>query len=95
MKSFNEFLVDENFNKWLLFEKNSSRKESRELSKMMEDAGFTYIGGTKEDKWIKDGVPVTVSRNSNIPAAKIFKSAVKDWEKNRDRINSFKQRQAV
>lgn len=74
------------FLEWL--ELNESyEKERRELHKMMEKAGFRYlgVGGANEDKWEKDGAPVSTSTKPKSPRF-IFGKAQTEWKKSKLRM---------
>ena len=94
MKNFYEWLNDDNFNNWLISERHS-KKSQKELEKKLKEAGFTMGTGTNHDKWYKDGIPVTVSRGSNLPADQLFNSVMKDWKNNKVRIEELQRRKAV
>lgn len=52
--------------------------QRRELVRILADAGFESVGGTKHEKFYKDGVTVMVKRHNEIPdqtAKKILRQA--------------------
>lgn len=83
--------METTFKEWLLLNE-AEKKWSRELAKMLEEAGFVKVDSNgKEDKWKKNGITVTVSRNVSILPRKLFSTIMRDYERNvaeRERLES-------
>ena len=89
MKTFNEWLKNR-----ILSEGN--QKNARELRALLEKEGFIFVRDGDELIMKKDDIPITVSKQSDrVLPRKLVKTVLRDWQRNKDKIDALRARRAV